>query len=71
MFRSAAAVRSAAELGDAAGELRLRTVRRTPIRVRGPVSGREYLFTRSDPVRSVDPADGPAMLRSGLFRSVR
>jgi hypothetical protein len=46
----------------------LRYARNTPIRVRGPVTGRQYDFTASAPVQAVDPKDAVALLRSAFFR---
>jgi hypothetical protein len=50
------------------GAPRVEYVRRTGARVRGPVSGRVYTFTRSRRVQEVDAADLPLLLRSRLFR---
>lgn len=36
-------------------------------RVRGPVTGRWYEFSGAQPPQVMDPRDGSALLRSGLF----
>jgi hypothetical protein len=41
----------------------------SPIRVRGPMTGREYDFSGSQPVQAVDSRDAPALLRTRFFRS--
>ena len=46
----------------------LRYSRNTPVRVRGPITGRQYEFTASAPVQAVDPKDATALLRSAFFR---
>jgi hypothetical protein len=40
------------------------------VRVNGPVSGREYLFSGADPVQSVDARDADGLVDTGLFRRV-
>jgi hypothetical protein len=39
-----------------------------PLRVRGPVTGRQYEFSGSHPVRPVDIRDTGSLLRTRLFR---
>jgi hypothetical protein len=46
----------------------LRYLERSPIRVRGPVTGQQYDFSGSHPVQTVDPRDAPALLRTRFFR---
>ena len=47
----------------------LRYVEKSPIRVRGPVTGRQYDFSSTSPVQSVDPRDVTGLLGTQLFRS--
>jgi hypothetical protein len=46
----------------------LRYTEISPILVRGPVSSRQYRFSRLEPVQSVDGRDALALLRTGFFR---
>jgi hypothetical protein len=46
----------------------LRYLRRAPIRVRGPVTGRHYDFSGSDLIQPVDSRDTTALVRTGFFR---
>ena len=41
-----------------------------PERMRGKVTGRVYEFSRSQPVRAVDPRDAAALLRTRFFRQI-
>ena len=43
----------------------------SPLRARGPVTGRQYEFSGSHPVRSVDTRDAALLLRTSLFRQTR
>jgi len=43
---------------------------RSPIQVRGLVTGRVYQFSCSQPVQAVDQRDSPALLQTSLFRRV-
>jgi hypothetical protein len=45
----------------------LRYTETSPILVRGPASGRQYQFSGSKPVQTVDPRDAAALLRTGFF----
>jgi hypothetical protein len=47
----------------------LRYVDNSPIRVRGPVTGRQYQFSGSSPVQAVEPRDVAGLLATCLFRS--
>jgi hypothetical protein len=47
----------------------LRYLRRAPIRMRGPATGRLYDFSGSHPVQPVDSRDATALLRTHLFGS--
>jgi hypothetical protein len=49
----------------------LRYLQNPPIRVRGPVTGRQYDFSGSRPVQAVDPRDASALLRTRFFRQTR
>ena len=46
----------------------LEYLQRSPVRVRGPISGREYEFSAASRTQRVAAADAPALLRSGFFR---
>ena len=46
----------------------LRYVEKSPIQVRGQVSGRIYQFSGSQPVRAVDARDVSSLLRTRFFR---
>ena len=46
----------------------LRYMQSSPIRVRGPITGRQYEFSATAPVQAVDPKDAPALLRTPFFR---
>lgn len=52
----------------AAPGVRLRYLERSPVLVRGPVTGRQYEFSGSRPVQRVDGRDAEALLRTGFFR---
>jgi hypothetical protein len=52
----------------AAGGVRLRFSGAAAVRVRGPVSGADYAFSGSDPVRTVAASDAEGLLRTGYFR---
>jgi hypothetical protein len=39
----------------------------SPLRVRGPVTGRQYEFSGSHPVHSIDPRDAALLLRTRFF----
>ena len=49
------------------GAVGLRYLARSPIVVRGPVSGIEYRFSAAQPVQRVARADREALLRTGHF----
>ncbi len=51
-----------------AGGVRLHFTRQARVRVRGPVSGTDYVFSGSDPVQSVAAVDADGLLRTGYFR---
>ena len=46
----------------------LRYTESSPVRVMGPVTGRQYDFSGSRSVQAVDSRDAPALLRSRFFR---
>ncbi len=72
--RAAAPAAPAAAAGPAAaaatpgGSVRLRFTRQSRVRVRGPASGADYVFSGSDPVHAVDAGDVDGLLRTGYFR---
>ncbi|HYM68754.1 MAG TPA: hypothetical protein VEZ44_04100 [bacterium] len=43
---------------------------KSPIVVRGPVTGRSYQFSGARAVQAVDAGDAEALLRTGFFRRV-
>ncbi|HET6764352.1 MAG TPA: hypothetical protein VFH27_11790 [Longimicrobiaceae bacterium] len=59
---------AAAPAQAAAGGVRLRFTEQARVRVRGPATGDDYVFSGSDPVRTVDAGDAEALLRTGYFR---
>lgn len=46
----------------------VRYLERSPIRVRGPVSGMSYEFSGSSPVQQVDARDASSLLNTRFFR---
>lgn len=40
----------------------------SPIRVRGPVTGRPYDFSSAQPTQAVESRDAATLMRTGLFR---
>ncbi|HKP74652.1 MAG TPA: hypothetical protein VJT67_03880 [Longimicrobiaceae bacterium] len=49
------------------GVVRLRFNERSRVRVRGPATGTEYVFSGSEPVHAVHPRDAEGLLRTGFF----
>lgn len=47
--------------------VRLRFKERASVRVRGPASGADYVFSGSEPVRAVHASDVEGLLRTGYF----
>ena len=47
--------------------LGIRYLGSSPLRVRGPVTGRQYEFAGSHPVQSIDPRDAALLLRTRFF----
>jgi hypothetical protein len=50
------------------GGVRVRFTGQSRVRVRGPASGADYVFSGSEPVRTVAGADVPGLLGTGYFR---
>ena len=50
--------------------IEIRYVDHSRIRVRGPVTGRQYEFSESSRVQPVDPRDAASLLQSRFFRRV-
>jgi hypothetical protein len=48
----------------------LRYMESSPIRVRGPMTGRQYDFSVAQPTEAVDLRDAAVLTRSALFRRV-
>ncbi len=65
--RPASAAPVGALFGAPIGAVSLRYLARSPIVVRGPVSGIEYRFSAAQPVQRVARADREALLRTGHF----
>ena len=53
------------------GPVRLRYLENSPVRVRGPVTGRHYDFSASRPIQAVDPSDAVPLLRTRFFQQIR
>ena len=66
-LRQAGAASVGASVGAPFGAINLRYLARSPIVVRGPVSGIEYRFSAAQPVQRVARADREALLRTGHF----
>jgi len=70
-LRAPAAPELAAAAASAPGAqpavVRLRFKERASVRVRGPASGADYLFSGSEPVRAVHASDVEGLLRTGYF----
>lgn len=47
--------------------MRLRYLEKSPIRVKGPATGREYDFSAADPVHLLDARDAKSLLRTRFF----
>ena len=52
----------------APGAVRLRFTGQARVRVQGPASGSQYVFSGDDPVRAVDAADVEGLVGTGYFR---
>jgi hypothetical protein len=59
--------RSASAAQTGCSSVGVRYLERSPIRVRGPATGREYDFSAANPVRSVDTRDAESLLRTRFF----
>jgi len=46
----------------------LRYLEKSPIQLRGPVTGRRYEFSSAHPVQPVDARDASALLRTRFFQ---
>jgi len=64
---SPAAVEAPGVQGGEPAVVRLRFNERARVRVRGPVSGADYVFSGSEPVRAVHAGDVEGLLRTGYF----
>jgi hypothetical protein len=53
------------------GSVSLRYLENSPVRVQGPVTGRQYDFSASHPVQAVDPRDAAPLLRTRFFQQTR
>src|SRR5215469_6489481 len=45
----------------------LRYLEKSPIRVRGPATGRQYEFSAANPIRLIDARDAESLLRTRFF----
>ncbi len=50
------------------GDIAVRYLRATPVRVRGLITGRSYEFSETQRLAQVDPKDVPGLLSTELFR---
>lgn len=46
----------------------LRYLESSPILVRGPATGRQYRFSKDQPVQPTDPRDAEVLVRTRFFR---
>lgn len=58
---------SAAQEPAAWSATKLRYLERSPVRVRGPVTGKHYDFSAADPIALVEARDATALLRTRFF----
>jgi len=49
------------------GMVTLRYLEKSPIQVRGPVSGRQYVFSAYSPLQAVDTRDASGLLATRFF----
>ncbi len=49
------------------GSVTLRYKERSPVRVRGPVTGQEYSFSPAEPEQAVDARDADALVATRFF----
>ena len=49
------------------GMVTLRYLEKSPVQVRGPVSGRQYVFSASSPIQAVDTRDAAGLLATRFF----
>ncbi len=47
--------------------VKLRYLERSPVRVRGPVTGKHYDFSAADPIAPVEARDAEPLLRTRFF----
>ena len=69
--RRSATETSDSAIGSPAGEfpaIAVRYLGATTVTVRGPMTGRRYVFSLGAAAQPVDARDAPAILRSSLFR---
>ncbi len=62
-----AASTAAAAQPSAWSSVQLRYLERSPIRVRGPVTGKHYDFSAADPIAPVEARDADSLLRTRFF----
>ena len=65
--RPAAGVMLAPGGAAGSGAVILRHRHRSPVMVRGPVTGRAYVFSAAQPEQPVDARDAEGLLRTGHF----
>lgn len=46
----------------------IRFTENSSVKVKGPATGREYVFSPANPVQNVDPRDARFLVRSRFFR---
>jgi hypothetical protein len=52
------------------GNVTLRYLERSPVRVRGPITGQEYSFSTAAPEQTVDARDAQALVATRFFKRV-
>ena len=52
---------------ETARHVQLRYRDRAPVQVRGPVTGRTYVFSAAQPVQTVDAREADGLLRTKMF----
>lgn len=58
------------EKGTTYSAVSLEYLESSPIQVRGPATGRQYMFSGTQPVQPVDLRDADALLRTRFFRKI-
>lgn len=59
---------AASRLAPPLNAVKVHYLERSPIVVRGPVTGRQYAFSREHPTQLVEPRDADSLLQTRFFR---